>query len=164
MSRFDTDEKRAFDEPLLSPVGERRRLAMLVTLKRTVVRRRRRRTAARLGIVAIAVAGIAVGLMVEWRPREAVPGGSSSDIVQEAETRHDRANPAVAGDRIEVVRDRPGSIERYAIATKPPKTRYVENDAELFELLRAAGVDSGLVRIEGRVYLDSELLAGVSTE
>lgn len=128
----------------LSSEGMARRRTMGQALKGAVISRRRRRRAAQAGaVLALAATVLWIWLpMTSPRSHELLPSSSSYEHLV-----------------LVIVQDQPGIMERFAFEpTVVPAETWID-DAELIELLRAAGKPSGVLRTEGRFMLTNPMVA-----
>ncbi len=173
----DDIENAPADENLVSPRGAARREVMLQALGARLRQNVRRRTLVRR------VSGSAAALMVfagAWFwfsrnpgptmtapapqvaavPEKASPprdGGPSPDVAHPAPVKE--REPRLA--QIQVVRNDPALAAQWKVPPGTPAIARI-SDAELRTALRAAGVDDGLIRLEGKLQLARDVVASES--
>jgi len=133
----------------MSSFARQRMATMLPDLLGAVRSRRRRRVAARATVattVAAALLAVLVTLWPKGGDRGAVPSPNGPQ-------HHIAAVPFTC----EVVRDIPGVVARYRVATPKHKDWFV-GDAELQNFLRNAERPDGIVRVSGKVVVASSAL------
>lgn len=133
---------RGDSERGLSAAGMARKAAILAELDGAMRRRNRRRAAGRAAAVLVPAAALAA--MVYWMglpPKAASPRYLGPGIAQ-----NDRPE---LWPRVEIVRTGTASLRMVRMI----------DDAELQSLLTETGKSSGLIRIGGRVIIESELEA-----
>lgn len=129
----------------MSSLARERMATMLPDLLGAVRSRRRKRVAVRASVVAALLA-----LLVTFWP----DSGDFASVPPQAGTPQ-----VIAGAPFscEVVRDIPGVVARYRVATPEHKAWFVGDD-ELQDFLRTAERPEGIVRVSGKVVVASSAL------
>lgn len=132
----------------MSSLAQQRMATMLPELLGAVRGRRRRRVAIRVGVVA-AMLCVLVGYWpgMGGQTMDYDPGGGAATQVANGGT------PFAC----EVVRNRPGVLERFRSAT-PQHQQWFVGDDELQDFLRTAERPNGIVRVSGKVFVASAAL------
>lgn len=154
-------------EPL-SPRGVARRDAILRDLERAQRRRARSRTAARVSVAALPLLAAAGALWLftsssttpTHTPSTASAPTDAPGSAAPRDRSHETVEPAPAEQpvderpRITIVRNDPGIVDRLAAQPQDPPVRVeLLDDAALLEALAEAGLDYGLIRTQGRVFI-----------
>jgi hypothetical protein len=148
---------------LLSVEGERRRdeiLALAIEESHRIQRNRKRRRKFAGAALTVLLVAAAVWIYLS-RPEPSSHQPLISDVV---DARNPSTAPATSDLERHVVSSRIDDLERYLVRTRQVTAEILLDDTQLLRALKDLGRVEGIVRVDGKTWLASELKARAAVD